>query len=136
MTEEQNVRTVQGAYAAFKRGEIQGVLDTLADNIEWHTPGEGLFPQGGTHQGKEAVGRFFQIIGQTMDFGIFEPQTFVAQGENVVAMGRYDGTVKTTGRYFQSDFVMTFKFDGEKIVRFQEYMDTAALAQAYVAKAA
>jgi uncharacterized protein len=136
MSEEQNVRTVQEAYAAFKRGEIQGVLDTLTENIEWHTPGEGLFPQGGTHRGKESVGRFFQTIDATIVFGIFEPQTFVAQGDNVVAVGRYDGTVKATGQHFQSDFVMTFKFDGEKIVRYQEYMDTAALAQAYQAKAA
>lgn len=136
MNEKRNVSTVQDAYAAFQRGEIQGVLDTLADNIEWHTPGEGLIPQGGTYQGKEAVSRFFQMIGQTMQFGNFEPQTFVAQGDYVVAIGRYDGTVKTTGRLFQADFVMTFKFDGEKIVRFQEFTDTAALAQAYTAKAA
>ena len=133
---EQNVKTVQDAYAAFKRGDIQGVLDALVEDIEWHTPGEGLIPQGGIHQGKEAVGRFFQIVGQTMQFLNFEPQSYVAQGDYVVGIGRYDGTVKTTGRPFQADFVMVFQFRGDKVARFQEYTDTAVIAQAYAASKA
>ena len=52
MSEQQNIQTVQSAYAAFKRGDIQGVLNTLTDEIEWHTPGEGLIPQAGSHTAK------------------------------------------------------------------------------------
>lgn len=136
MSEQQNVKVVQDAYAAFGRGDIQGILNALTDNIEWHTPGEGLVPQGGVHRGKDGVSHFFDLVGQTMQFGKFEPQTFVAQGDHVVAIGRYDGTVKTTGRHFASDFVMVFTFSGNKVARFQEFTDTAALAQAYLAKAA
>jgi ketosteroid isomerase-like protein len=137
MSEQQNVQTVQAAYAAFKRGDIQGVIDTLADEIEWHTPGEGLIPQGGVHRGKDAVSRFFQTIDQTMEFASFDPQTFVAQGDNVVATGRYDGAVKTTNRHFGAEWAMVFTFKGSKVVRFQEYTDTAAIASAYAgAKAA
>ena len=137
MSEQQNVQTVQAAYAAFKRGDIQGVLNTLTDEIEWHTPGEGLIPQGGVHHGEDAVARFFQTVGQTMDFASFDPQTFVAQGDNVVATGRYDGTVKTTNRHFEAEWAMVFTFKGSKVVRFQEYTDTAAIATAYAgAKAA
>ena len=29
MSEQQNIQTVKSAYAAFKRGDIQGVLNTL-----------------------------------------------------------------------------------------------------------
>jgi ketosteroid isomerase-like protein len=137
MSEQQNVQTVQAAYAAFKRGDIQGVINTLADEIEWHTPGEGLIPQGGVHRGKDAVSRFFQTIDQTMEFASFDPQTFVAQGDNVVATGSYDGTVKTTNRHFGAEWAMVFTFKGSKVVRFQEYTDTAAIASAYAgAKAA
>jgi hypothetical protein len=136
MSEQQNVKVVQDAYAAFGRGDIQGILNSLTDNIEWHTPGEGLVPQGGIHHGKDEVNQFFQTVGQTMQFGKFDPHTFVAQGDNVVAIGHYDGTVKTTGRLFDADFVMVFTFKGGKVARFQEFTDTAALAAAYVTKAA
>ena len=72
-----------------------------------------------------------------MDFASFDPQTFVAQGDNVVATGRYDGTVKTTNRHFEAEWAMVFTFKGSKVVRFQEYTDTAAIASAYAgAKAA
>ena len=33
MAEAQNTKTVQDAYAAFSRGDIQGVLDTLSDGL-------------------------------------------------------------------------------------------------------
>ena len=133
MSEQQNVKTVQDAYAAFGRGDIQGILNVLTDDVEWVSPGEGLVPQGGTHRGRDGVSRFFQTVGETIQFGKFEPQTFVAQGDHVVAIGRYDGTVKPTGRSFESDWVMVFTFKGNKVARFQEYADTAAIAQAYAA---
>jgi ketosteroid isomerase-like protein len=136
MSEQQNVQAVQNAYAAFGRGDIQGVLNILSDDVEWHLPGEGLIPQAGTYRGKDDVGRFFQKLGQTAKFDNFEPRTFIAQGDNVVALGRYNGTVPQTGRQFESEWAMVFTFQGNKVAKFREYTDTAAIAQAYIAKAA
>jgi ketosteroid isomerase-like protein len=133
MSEQQNVQAVQAAYAAFTRGDINGVLIALTDAVEWHTPGEGLIPQGGTHRGKDAVARFFQMVDQTLQFTKFEPQSFVAQGDQVVAIGHYAGTVKATHRSFEADWTMVFTFQGNKVARFQEYTDTAVIAQAYAA---
>lgn len=137
MSEQKNIQTVQSAYAAFGRGDIQGVLNVLSDDVEWHLPGEGVIPQAGTYNGRAGVGRFFQNLDQTTQFVIFEPRDFVAQGDRVVALGHYTGTVKPTGRSFESDWVMVFTFRGDKVVKFREYTDTAAIAHAYeVAKAA
>jgi ketosteroid isomerase-like protein len=133
MSEQQNVQTVKNAYAAFKRGDIQGVLNELADDVEWHLPGEGLIPQAGTYRGKDGVSRFFQNLDQTTQFAEFEPNSFVAQGDQVVAIGRYHATVKTTGRAFEADWVMVFTFKGTKVAKFREFTDTAAIAQAYAA---
>jgi len=45
--------------------------------------------------------------------------------------------VKTTNRHFEAEWAMVFTFKGSKVVRFQEYTDTAAIATAYAgAKAA
>jgi ketosteroid isomerase-like protein len=133
MSEQQNVQTVKNAYAAFGRGDIQGVLNELTDDVEWHLPGEGLIPQAGTYRGTEGVSRFFQNLDQTTQFAKFEPRSFVAEGDHVVARGHYQGTAKSTGRAFEADWVMVFTFKGNKVAKFQEYTDTAAIAQAYVA---
>lgn len=34
MTEQTNTQIVQQAYASFRRGDIAGVLATLADNVD------------------------------------------------------------------------------------------------------
>ena len=39
MAEQENVRIVQEAYASFQRGDIQAVLNSLTDDVEWTTPG-------------------------------------------------------------------------------------------------
>ena len=35
MQDEQNTKVVQDAYAAFGRGDVQGILDKLDDRIVW-----------------------------------------------------------------------------------------------------
>ena len=37
MQETQNTKVVQDAYAAFGRGDVQGILDRLDDSIVWGT---------------------------------------------------------------------------------------------------
>ena len=37
MSEEQNTRLVQQAYQDFQNGDIQGVLGTLSEDVEWVT---------------------------------------------------------------------------------------------------
>ena len=136
MNEQQNVRTVQEAYAAFKRGDIQGVLNTLSEDVDWHTPGEGLVPQAGTFHSKQEVANFFQRLDQNAKFTEFEPSSYIAQGDHVVALGHYSGTVPQTGRKFEAEWAMHFTFKGNKVAKFREFTDTAAIAQAYIAKAA
>jgi ketosteroid isomerase-like protein len=131
MSEQQNVKLVQDAYAAFKRGDIKSIVDACANDIEWTSPGEGLIPTGGTYRGLAGVSRFFQNVGQSVEFAAFEPRTFVAQGDTVVSFGNYRAKVKETGKYAESDWAMVFTIRDGRFVRFQEYADTAAFASAY-----
>jgi len=39
MSEQQNVALVQEFYAALKRGNLTGVLNTLAGDVSWSVPG-------------------------------------------------------------------------------------------------
>lgn len=131
MSEQQNTKVVQDAYAAFGRGDIESLINSLADDVEWIVPGEGLIPQAGTYRGKEELRGFFSKLPETIDFEKFEPRTFVAQGENVVALGSYSGKAQPGGAPFAAEWAMVFGLRGGQIARFREYTDTASIASAY-----
>ncbi|HZP49218.1 MAG TPA: nuclear transport factor 2 family protein [Vicinamibacterales bacterium] len=133
MSEAQNTKLVQDAYAAFGRGDIAALLNTFADDIAWR-PVIGTaahVPFSGERRGKAGAAEFFKIVGDTETFDQFEPREFVAQGETVVAIGHYRATAKATGRTFDSDFVMIFGVKNGKIATFREYTDTAAVNAAF-----
>ena len=131
MSEQDNVKTVQQAYEAFKKGDIQTILGTLTDDIEWATPKVVGMPFGGTTKGKEAVLDFFRKMSESEDILQFEPKEFIAQGDRVAVTGDLRCKVKATGREAASPWVHVFNFKGGKVARFFEIYDTAAAERAY-----
>ena len=47
VNEMTNTEIVQGMYAAFGRGDVAGVINALADDIEWVSPGPSVIPFAG-----------------------------------------------------------------------------------------
>jgi len=134
MSEADNTRVVQEAYAAFGRGDIQAILDRVDDNVVWNAwYGAGRHvPMGGLRRGKAAVSEFFKQIAQSLNFSRFEPREFVATGDKVVALGHY--TAKTSaGKDYDSDFAMVFTLRNGKVTHFQEFNDSAAINAAFTA---
>jgi len=136
MAEQDNIKVVQEAYASFGRGDIEALLGSLDENVEWVLPGEGLIPQAGTYRGRDGVARFFQLLNETTEFAAFEPQEFLAQGDRVIALGTYKGKARATGRPFESSWAMSFLLRDGKVLKFREYTDTGAIGSAFAASTA
>jgi hypothetical protein len=128
MSEQANVQIIQEAYAAFTRGDIPSLLESLSEDVEWIEPP--VEPLGGTYRGRESVAKFFERVNELSDFASFEPREYVAQGDRVVALGHYKATVRGTGRVYECDWAMAFTFANGKISKFQEFTDTAAFVAA------
>jgi ketosteroid isomerase-like protein len=126
MQEQQNLEIIRRGYDAFARGDITGLLELFADEIEWKTPGPQDLPTAGTRRGREQVGQFFGTLDQVFEIQRFEPQTFLADGDRVVVLGSETSRVKATGAVISSDWTHAFRVRDGKVVEFQEYMDTAA----------
>jgi ketosteroid isomerase-like protein len=126
-----NTDIVKGMYAAFGRGDVAGVLNGLADDIDWLTPGSKAIPYAGRYNGKSAVTGFFQKLAETCELDPFVIEQYVEQGDVVVALGSYSGRVKSTKKPFQSRWSMMFKFRGGTVAKFEEYLDTEALGNAF-----
>lgn len=126
---QQNISIVQDGYAAFGRGDIPGLLSLCDANVAWTTPGSSDLPTAGTRQGHAAVADFFRTLVELIEFEAFEPQTFLADGDRVVVLGTDRYKVKGgSGKSLTETWCHVFTIGGGKIVAFQEFIDTAALA--------
>ena len=134
MGTQENVQLVKDGYAAFARGDIQGLLTLLSEDIEWVIPGAEL-PHAGTYRGHDGVANFFQKLALESETLAFEPREFVAEGDRVLVVGWERAKVKATNRMFQADWVMAFTVRNGKVTKFHEYSDTQAIAEAHMSAA-
>jgi uncharacterized protein len=130
MSVQENVQIVKDAYAAFGRGDIQGLLALLAEDIEWITPGEG-WPLAGTYRGRAGVAGLLQKAFEMLEISLLEPREFVGKGDRVLVVGFERGRVKATNRTFEGHWVMAFTVRNGKVMNVREYNDSLALARAF-----
>lgn len=124
-----NLSIIQGAYAAFAKGDVPAVLGILNADIAW-TEAEG-FPYAGTYHGPNAVlESVFMRLGAEWDGFAVAPAEFIDGGDAVVALGKYSGTYKATGKSFQADFAHVWKLRDGKVIRFVQYVDTLLVHRA------
>ena len=131
MNEQANIDLVRQCYDAFQKGDIQAILGHLDPEVDWQlTETEGLAFTGKRH-GLDQVAGFFRQVDELMALRSFEPREFIARGHRVVVLGHYDWVVRQSGAGFGSDWVQVFSVADGKITQFEEYSDTARLADAF-----
>ena len=131
MTEQSNVQLVQQAYAAFGRADIDGILQTLSESVDWFIPGPtGIIPFAGRRHGPQEVAAFFGALASTQTVERFEPLEFITSGNRVV-LGAQRWYVHSTGRTYEDEWVHLFTIENGKITAFTEYHDTEAEAAAH-----
>ena len=74
---------------------------------------------------------FFEALAASIEVRSFEPREFLAQGERVVALGRWAGQVKATGREYASEWAMAWTVKDGRVTAFRSYEDTHAMAAAF-----
>jgi len=124
------VELVQRSYEAFARDDMDGVLADMAPDIEWHQA-QGL-PHGGFYRGLDEVRRniFDPLAEEWWDEFTADPDEFLDAGSEVVALGRYRGRAKGTGKQLDVPFVHIWTVRGGKAVRFRQFLDTAGWVEA------
>ena len=124
-----NLNSVQKVYDAFAKGDIPSVLGFLTPDSEW-TEAEG-FPYGGTYRGPRAVleGVFMRLGSEWNGFAAVADE-FIDGGDTIVALGKYSGTYKKTGKSFEANFAHVWKLKDGKAVRFIQYVDTLLVHRA------
>jgi ketosteroid isomerase-like protein len=121
---------VQQIYASFGRGDVDAIVATFAEDIRFMHPGGPDIPYAKDRRGKAQAAAFFGELVAALEVTRFEALRYVEQGNSVVALGRWAGRARGTGRAFEADWAMLWTFDGALVSHYQEFSDTHAVAQA------
>lgn len=126
-----NLETVQQAYAAFRKGDLAGILATLDPDIVWENPGPPSPSYFGTHHGHAAVAsNIFGFLAENLQFDVFEPREFLLGADKVVVLLRLEARATRTGEAVKQDAIHVFHFANGKVARFQDFQNSYAVAQA------
>lgn len=122
---------VKDLYAAFGRGDVAAVLGAFDPAIEWNDAESFFYADRNPYIGPQAIaeGVFGRIIGDVENFAVM-PANIIDGGDTVVAEGRYTGTWRATGTPVNAQFAHVWHVRDGKIVRFQQYTDTAQWVKA------
>lgn len=126
-----NVALVRAIYDAFAAGDVPGVLGAMSPDIVWNEAENFPYADGNPYRGPEAVlTGVFARIGAEWDGFEALAEELVDGGDTVVALGRYRGTCKATGRAIDAQLAHVWRVEGGKAASFQQYADTLQVARA------
>ncbi|MGK7311515.1 MAG: nuclear transport factor 2 family protein [Candidatus Longimicrobiales bacterium M2_2A_002] len=121
---------VQSLYDAFARGDAGTVLGAMHENVDWNEAEGGPYADQNPYSSPQQVGEgVFGRLMEEFDGFTVTPHKLVADGETVVAFGRYTGTHRASGRPLDAQFAHEWIVRDGRVVGFQQYTDTAQYQQ-------
>jgi uncharacterized protein len=95
---QDHIEPVQKLYGAFDKGDIETIIDHLADQLVWRFDAPSVIPYAGEHDipGQVREGFFGALASTQKDFAL-STEEFIAQDDKVIMVGRYGATVTATG---------------------------------------
>lgn len=130
-TVAEQVATLDRFYSAFNSGDMDGAFACLSPDIIWiyHGPQDAI-AFAGTFHGHEGVRDFFRRVAETIELVEMTPETFEATGDTVYGTGVEHSRSLTTAREYRVRWAHVYKVENGLITRFEEFLDTAAVAGA------
>ena len=123
-----NKEIIDGLYKSFASGDVPAVLAMFDDNISW-MEADG-FPLAGTYVGPQAVLEgVFMRLGEFSDDWAVVVNRLVADGDTVVADGKYTWKNKETGAPCEARMAHVWTLADGKATNFLQHVDTAVVRE-------
>lgn len=127
-----NVEIIEQMYKNFAMGNMSAVLSCFDKNIIWERPGAPFIPFSGIFKGIDEVTRMFAIQATNITLKTFLPEKICSNNDTVVVLGHDVVDVIKTGKTYSTDWAQAFTFKDEKIIYVKVYIDTKAIADAFL----
>ena len=128
--ETANKQLLQHAYAEISKGNVQPLLDSLADDVEWTIIGSTALS--GTSRGKqEVIDKLLKPIRARLADGpiMFQPERFIAEGEYVVMQAKGRATA-LSGKPYNNTYCIVCRIVDGKVKEMVDYVDTELITSA------
>lgn len=128
---EDNANIVRGMYEAFGKGDMPFIIGALDPEVEWWEAENFIYSDYNPYVGPNSVLEgVFMRIGNEWDAFTVAPKEVLDAGDTVIGHGYYSGTYKKSGKNVRAQFAHFFSFRDGKIIKFQQYTDTAQFQEA------
>jgi ketosteroid isomerase-like protein len=118
---------VTGLYSAMYERDAAGAAELLTEDVTWTVPDS--LPAGGAYHGREAVGAYLNMLGETWHALEHRPERFVEDDRHVVVTGQSALTSSLTGEKDRIPFAHVMRIEDGRIAMFDEFTDTVRLAR-------
>jgi uncharacterized protein len=128
--EQMTRRVAERWFSALKAGDTQSALACLADAVTWinSPPDRGLsdiIPWLGEFHGREAVAGTFVTWGQLSEIHEFELRSLTINSDEAFAVVHEVALIKSTGLFYDIEFIQRLRISDERIVMWKSYWDTS-----------
>ena len=128
--ETANKHLLRHVYAEISKGNVQPLLDSLADDVEWTIIGSTVLS--GTSRGKqEVIDKLLKPIRARLADGpiVFQPERFIAEGEYVV-MQAHGRATALSGKPYNNTYCIVCRIVDGKVKEMVDYIDTELITSA------
>ena len=128
---QENVALVRGIYDSFAAGDVPAVLGAMSPDIVWNEAENFPLADGNPYVGPDAIVQgVFARLGADWDGFALTIDELLDAGDAVVAIGRYRGTARATGRSVDAQLVHIWRIENGKAKGFQQLTDTLQIGRA------
>lgn len=115
----------QNIITAFRNADI------AAADMEWWVAGpQEILPFSGSYRGLDGVSQFQDRLREAVRYDTVQIVEYIDGGDQVAVIFLGEGIARASGRPFASTILRLFTFDGGKVVRVRNFLDTAAYVAA------
>ncbi|MER7198183.1 hypothetical protein CG723_22760 [Streptomyces sp. CB01635] len=131
MTAESPAQTVQRLFPLLAEGKSAEAAALFADSVSFSIPHPPGIPWVPDVDSAEGMRRFFELLQTHVQAKEFALGQIIAEGDDVVLVGRMVSEVKKTGRDIDTAFALHTTVRDGRITRYHLYEDSYAVAKAY-----
>lgn len=125
-----NADLIRAIYDAFAAGDIAGIVARMSPDMVWNEAENFPYADGNPYVGADAIlAGVFARIGTEWEGFAAVPEEIIDGGDTVVALGRYRGIFKATGKALDAQLVHVWRIADGRAASFQQYTDTLQAAR-------
>ncbi len=122
---------VKKFFSDFAEGNPETFFDSIHPDVVWEVSSPPNHPALGVHKGKSAFRKIFEEVLPLVEFEHLEVVEVLGAGDRTAAIYRERVRVVATGKTLEQEIVMANRWKDGKIIEYHEYIDSAALGEAF-----